>query len=174
MILGGVGRGNFKSWKTLRVERSGWKLVERINTSPRYVINITGLDPQFFGELGGGGFPVLLDVLGRWNLVGVSGTCTNWIDNSRLSDTTIWGDLEGGKPWKLEYVYLTNGRSELKETWYMERSYIDAQFSIWIVSGDMGGGGGRGNGNLRNLEILRAGNLRLLHVLGNSFFWNFH
>ena len=31
--LGGVG--GWKSWKTLRVERSGWNLMGRIITSPR-------------------------------------------------------------------------------------------------------------------------------------------
>ena len=42
---GELGGGNLKSWKTLRVERSGWNLVEKISTSPRYMIDITGTDP---------------------------------------------------------------------------------------------------------------------------------
>ena len=56
MILGGggVGRGNLKSWKTLRVEGSGRNLVGRISTSPRYMIDITRTDSLSLGELGGG------------------------------------------------------------------------------------------------------------------------
>ena len=58
----GVGGGNQKSWKTLRVERSGCNLVGRIRKCRRYVIYVTGLDPlsleiqgrvvQCFGEFG--------------------------------------------------------------------------------------------------------------------------
>ena len=51
-----------------------------ICTSPRYLIDIIGIDPLSLGELGGISSAlvssVLLDVLGRWKLVGVSGTCT--------------------------------------------------------------------------------------------------
>ena len=51
----------------------------RISTSSRYVIDIIGTEPL---SLGGGissalASSVLLDVLGRRKLVGVSGTCTN-------------------------------------------------------------------------------------------------
>ena len=53
VTLRGVG-GDLKSWKTLRVEGSGWDLVGKISTSPRYVIDITGTDPISLGELGGG------------------------------------------------------------------------------------------------------------------------
>ena len=35
------------------MEGSGWNLVEKINTIPRYVIDITGMDPISLGELGG-------------------------------------------------------------------------------------------------------------------------
>ena len=49
----GVGGGNLKSWKTLRVERSGRNLTGKISTSPRYVIDITVTDPLSLGELGG-------------------------------------------------------------------------------------------------------------------------
>ena len=35
--VGNRNPGNWKSWKTLRVERSGWNLMGRISTSSRYV-----------------------------------------------------------------------------------------------------------------------------------------
>ena len=54
VTLGAVGGGNVKSWKTLRVEGSGWNLVGKIITSPGYVIEITGTDPLSLEELGGG------------------------------------------------------------------------------------------------------------------------
>ena len=38
-------------------------------------------------------------------MVGVSGTCTNCLENSRLPDSTIWG-LEGEEIVKIE-VYLS-------------------------------------------------------------------
>ena len=92
---GGVGGGNPKSRKTLRVERSGWNLVGRIRKCRRYVIDVTRLDPLCLGKLGRGvqcfGELVLLDVLGRGELVGVSGTYTNWLDKVVLPDSTIWG-----------------------------------------------------------------------------------
>ena len=50
----GVGAENLKSWKTLRVEGSGWNLVEKLSTSPFYVIHITRKDLLSLGELGGG------------------------------------------------------------------------------------------------------------------------
>ena len=40
----GSWRGKPKTWKTLRVEGSGWNLVGKISTSPRYMIDITGTD----------------------------------------------------------------------------------------------------------------------------------
>ena len=49
VILGGVRGWNGKSCETLRVERSGWNLVERIFTNPRYVIDIAGLNPLSLG-----------------------------------------------------------------------------------------------------------------------------
>ena len=52
--MGRFGGGNLKSWKTLRVEKSGLKLVGKISTRPRYVIDITRTDPLSLGELGGG------------------------------------------------------------------------------------------------------------------------
>ena len=70
MTLGGVGEGNRKYWKTIRVERSGSNLVGRIRKCHRYVIDVAGLVPLSLGELGG---PVLWRV---W-CVGVSGTFTN-------------------------------------------------------------------------------------------------
>ena len=36
------------------MEGSGWNLVGKISTCPRYVIDITGKDPLSLGELGGG------------------------------------------------------------------------------------------------------------------------
>ena len=47
-----MGGGNLKSWKTLRVEESGLNLVVKISRSLRYVIDIIGTDPLYFGELG--------------------------------------------------------------------------------------------------------------------------
>ena len=55
----------------------------RISSSPRHVIDIIGPDRLSLGKLGGGEISsalassVLLDVLGQWKLVSVSGTCTN-------------------------------------------------------------------------------------------------
>ena len=49
----------------------------RISKCRRCVIDVTGLDLLSLGELGGPSALaslVLLDVLGRWKLVGVSGT----------------------------------------------------------------------------------------------------
>ena len=37
------------------MERSGWNLLERISSIPRYVADITVLDPLSLGELGGFG-----------------------------------------------------------------------------------------------------------------------
>ena len=69
LTLGGVGGGNWKSWKTLIVEESGRSLVDRISKCPRYVIEITVLDSlslrelgKFFSDLAS---LVLLDMLGR-------------------------------------------------------------------------------------------------------------
>ena len=56
MTLGGVGGGNLKSWKTLRVEGSGWNLVGKISRSPRYVIEITGTDFLCLGVRRGEGY----------------------------------------------------------------------------------------------------------------------
>ena len=55
MTLGRVGGENLKSWKTLRVEGSGWNLVVKISRSPRYVIEITGIDLLYLGDLVVGG-----------------------------------------------------------------------------------------------------------------------
>ena len=35
------------------MEGSGWNLVGKISTSPRYIIDITGTDPLCFGIVGG-------------------------------------------------------------------------------------------------------------------------
>ena len=56
--------------------------VGRISKCRRYVIDVTGEDPLSWKELRGGGSSalvssVLLDVLGRCQLVGVSENCTN-------------------------------------------------------------------------------------------------
>jgi len=52
VTFGGVGGGSWKSWKTLRMERLGWRLVGRISKCRRYVIDVTGLDLLYFGEWG--------------------------------------------------------------------------------------------------------------------------
>ena len=49
MTLEGFGRGKPKTWKTLRVEGSGRNLLGKINTSPRYMIDINGTDPLSLG-----------------------------------------------------------------------------------------------------------------------------
>ena len=54
LTLIGVGGRNRKSWKTLRVEQSGWSLVDRISKYRRYMISLTVLDSLSLGELGGG------------------------------------------------------------------------------------------------------------------------
>ena len=103
-LVGGVGWGNRKSREMLIVEKSGWNFVGRISKCRRYVTDVTGLDVT--GELGGSsamGSSVLLDVLGRWKLVGVFGTCTYWLDKVVFPDSTIRGGAEGrGKIWKNE------------------------------------------------------------------------
>ena len=45
---------------------------------------------------------VLLDVLGRLKLLGVSETCTNWLDKSRFPVSNIKGGLGGGEIVKIE------------------------------------------------------------------------
>ena len=47
-IGGSLEWGNLKSWKTLRLEGSGWILVRKINRSLRYVIYIIGMDPLYW------------------------------------------------------------------------------------------------------------------------------
>jgi len=54
VILGGVEGGNGKSWRTLRVERSGRNLVGRISTSHRYMIELSGMNMLSLGEWRGG------------------------------------------------------------------------------------------------------------------------
>ena len=54
LTLGGVGGGNRKSWETLRVDESGYSLVDRISKCRRCVIDVTVLDSLFLGDLGGG------------------------------------------------------------------------------------------------------------------------
>ena len=73
----------------------------------------------------------------------MSGTCTNWHYNSRSPDSTILGagGWREGKSRKLSYVHLTNGSSDLNETWYIERCHVSgATFSIrighWGVEGE--------------------------------------
>ena len=51
LTFGGVGGGNRKSWKTLRVEEG---FVDRISKFRRFVIDVTVLDSLSLGELGGG------------------------------------------------------------------------------------------------------------------------
>ena len=53
--MGGGFRGKPKTWKTLRVEGSGWNWMGKISTSPRYVIDITETEPIPLEELGEGG-----------------------------------------------------------------------------------------------------------------------
>ena len=68
--LGGVGGGNQKSCKMLRVERLGWNLVGTISKCRRYVIDVTGLDTLFggvwgvqcFGEFGASGHARMVDI----------------------------------------------------------------------------------------------------------------
>ena len=68
LTLEGVGEGNQKSWKTLRVVKLGRNLVGRISKCRRNVIDLTVLDPISLGELGVG-FCVLVSLM----LLGVLG-----------------------------------------------------------------------------------------------------
>ena len=69
----------------------------------RDVIDLTGLDPLSLGELGMGFRAlVLLNVLGRWKLVRVPGSCTYLLDKVVIPDTTIWGAEGRGKIRKIE------------------------------------------------------------------------
>ena len=52
MSLEGVR--DWKSWKTLKTERSALNLVGKISTSPRHMIDVTGTDLLSLGELGEG------------------------------------------------------------------------------------------------------------------------
>ena len=83
---------------------------------------------------------------------------------SRLDPVTL-RRIEGGGPKISEDAilqnswntwisrYLTNGWSDLNETWYIEKSYVsDAPFSIRIGSGNIEGWRGE-------TEILETGNL---------------
>ena len=66
VILGYLEGENAKYWKTLRVEISGSNLVVRISKCRRYMIEVSGLGPLSFGELGGSSalaILVLLEVL---------------------------------------------------------------------------------------------------------------
>ena len=54
MTFGGVGGGPEIVEKRLEWRNRGLNLVGRINTSPRYVIDITGTDLLCLKELGGG------------------------------------------------------------------------------------------------------------------------
>ena len=106
--IGGSWRG--KSWKTFGVEESGWSLVDRISKCPWYMIDVTVLDSLSLGELGEG-FSDLAslvhpDVLGRWKLVGVLGSCTNWLDKVIFPDSIIWGAKGRGKIRKND-VFIT-------------------------------------------------------------------
>ena len=78
----------------------------RISTSCRYEIDITVLDPLSFRGVGGISSTlvssVLLDVLGRYKLVGVLEICANWLNNSLFPGSTIWRGLEGGDIVKIE------------------------------------------------------------------------
>ena len=47
-------QGDQKSCKRLRVEGSGWNLMGRMSTNPKYMIELTGTDLLLLGELGGG------------------------------------------------------------------------------------------------------------------------
>ena len=106
--IGGRRRG--KSCKILGVEESGWSLVHRISKCPWYIIDVTVLDLLSLLELGEGfshlASLVLLDVLGRWKLVSVSGSSTNWLDTVVFPDSTIWGAKGRGKIRKNE-VFIT-------------------------------------------------------------------
>jgi len=60
----------------------------------RYAIDVARLYSRSLGELGWSSALaslVLLDVLGRGKLVGVSGTCTNCLDKVVFPDSTFWG-----------------------------------------------------------------------------------
>ena len=53
MTFGLAGGGNVKSWKTLRVQRSGLNWMGKISTSTIYVIYISRTDLLSLGDMGG-------------------------------------------------------------------------------------------------------------------------
>ena len=104
--LGGVGGEAGNLGKTLKVERLGWNMVDRISKCRRYVIDVTILDPLSLRGSSALASLVLLDVLGRWKLVGVSGTWSNWLDKFDFLVPTIW-DAEGRGNIRKKDVFLT-------------------------------------------------------------------
>ena len=107
VTLGGVWVGNLKSWKTLWVEGSGWNLVGKTSTSPRYVITITGMDPLSLGYLGGGfnsektrKNEVFLTyewvIESQWNLIFIRISCLKALILNPEQIWWHWGELRGG------------------------------------------------------------------------------
>ena len=81
VTLGEFGEGNLKSWEMLRVEGLGWNLVGKISTSPRYMIDITQIDPLSLGSLGGGANSEKLVIFNLWR--------SDWI----LMKFDVWKDI---------------------------------------------------------------------------------
>ena len=135
-----------------RVERSGWNLMGRTSTSSWYVIDITRPDPLSLGELGGGDFlcfgsSVLVDMLGQWKLVGVSETCTNWLNNSCFPDLTNWG-LEGEeKKWDIFNLRMGDWilvKFDVQKDFVSQSSYYKSRLYPVILGGVGGGAGNLG------------------------------
>ena len=102
--MGGVGRGNRKSLKTLRVESLGLNLVGRIITIPRYVIDITRPNLLYFTDL-------LSFICSRYRPAHID--LITAVSPIRLSGR----GLEGGEKFEnYSYVYLTNVSPDLNET----------------------------------------------------------
>ena len=136
---GGLGGGNLKSWKTLRLEGSGWNLLGKISTSSRYVSDVTRTDLLCLGEWGG---RVNSEKLEKWGIFnsrkGDQILMKFYIQKDHVLQSSylksrpdpvtlggIWGgNRKSWKTWKSRYLYLTNGWSDLSETWYIERSYV--------------------------------------------------
>ena len=123
VTLWGAG-GDLKSWKTLRLEGSGWNLVGKIIPSPRYVIDIlerirslwgswgvglilsvselpvkSRLDPVTLGGVGGNlkSWKMLRVEDSGWNLVGKISTSSIYVIDITGTDTLSMGELEGGR-----------------------------------------------------------------------------
>ena len=110
--------GDLKSWRMLRVEGSGWNLVRKISTSPRYGIDITGTDLLSLGKLGGTVNSKKLEkreLTKEWSYLHE----ISYLEGPRNSDLlfkipTGSSVIRGGRSWKCLK------RRDQDETWWKE------------------------------------------------------